>query len=115
MKNALVLGAGGVAGAFQAGALSVLLKEKEYAPQGIFGSSAGALNGAFLADRAGKCSGPVDWASISEELVNFWRTEITDDKKIWIKGGNAGDGFRGEYQLRSADTAVQRAMSRRRR
>lgn len=65
MKNALVLGGGGIKGAFQAGVLSVILADKDYAPAGIFGSSTGALNGAFLADRAGRQSltGTVDWAA----------------------------------------------------
>lgn len=101
MKNALVLGAGGVAGAFQAGALSVLLKKEEYAPAGIFGSSAGALNGAFLADRAGRAGGPIDWARIGEELVDFWRNEITEPGKLWIQGGNAGQGHRGVYRTQA--------------
>jgi NTE family protein len=83
MTNALVLSAGGVAGAFQAGALSVILKKKEYAPDAIFGSSAGALNGAFLAHHAGGSSGPVNWASIGDELVGFWKQRITEPKVIW--------------------------------
>jgi NTE family protein len=83
MRNALVLSAGGVWGAFQAGALSVVLKEKEYAPEGIFGSSAGALNGAFLANSAGKSKGPVNWPCIGDELVNFWKENITSPGVLW--------------------------------
>jgi NTE family protein len=103
MTNALVLSAGGVWGAFQAGALSVVLKRKEYAPDGIFGSSAGALNGAFLADGAGRSSGPVDWPGIGDELVDFWKKNITAPRVLWERRELGelgldvlcGDKFRG--------------------
>jgi hypothetical protein len=38
---------------------ATLLQKNEDAPDGIFGSSAGAINGAFLANLAGRSSGPV--------------------------------------------------------
>jgi NTE family protein len=87
MKHALVLGGGGVKGAFQAGVLSVILADKEYAPSGIFGSSTGALNGAFLADRAGRqvLKGDVNWPSIGDDLVRFWRDTVTGPDALWTE------------------------------
>jgi NTE family protein len=101
-KTALVLGAGGILGAFQAGALSVVLEDKAYAPDAIFGSSAGALNGAFLADRAGRASGPTNWSNVAEALVAFWKANITHPGAIWRQRGEieigsqiCSDNFRG--------------------
>lgn len=78
MSSALVLGGGTMKGAFQAGALTEILKK--FTPDAIYGVSVGALNGAFLADRAGRrvrAGQPVDWPAIADELVDFWKTEIT--------------------------------------
>lgn len=105
MSNALVLGAGGILGAFQAGAISAILKQEENAPSAIFGSSAGALNGAFLADRAGRQmseAGRIDWAKAGDDLVQFWRDRIRGPDVLWrargtlaIAGQICGDDFRG--------------------
>jgi NTE family protein len=105
MTNALVLSAGGILGAFQAGAISAILKQKQYAPNGIFGSSAGAINGAFLADRAGRQmsgTGRIDWARVGDELVQFWRQQITGPNVMWKARSNreialqiCGKNFRG--------------------
>jgi len=74
--KALVLSGGGVKGAFQAGALRVLL-ERGFVPDYIWGVSVGALNGALLADRAGRAApDPPDWAAIGAELERFWRERI---------------------------------------
>ena len=62
--QALVLSGGGVLGAFQAGFLRALFRTS-FRPSLIVGTSAGALNGAFLAlhpDEQG-----------AEELVEIWR------------------------------------------
>jgi NTE family protein len=87
MKHALVLGGGGVKGAFQAGVLSVILADEEYVPSGIFGSSTGALNGAFLADRAGRqvLKSDVNWPSIGDDLVRFWRDTVTGPDALWTE------------------------------
>jgi len=50
MSTHLVLGGGGAMGAFQAGALVALL-DAGVVPDALYGSSAGALNAAFLASR----------------------------------------------------------------
>lgn len=91
-KTALVLGAGGIVGAFQAGAASVILKDKAYAPDAIFGSSAGALNGAFLADRAGRSTGPISWPEVADELIRFWKENITRPGAIWRQRGEVEIG-----------------------
>lgn len=83
-ERALVLSGGNVKGAFQAGAIAVAL-EKGFVPDAIYGISVGALNGAFLADRAG-CAAmqgkKPDWPAIGQELVDFWTREITSPKSI---------------------------------
>jgi len=73
--QALVLSGGSIKGAFQAGAIAHIL-EQGFAPDLISGISVGALNGAFLAERAGRAKIP-DWPKIGAELEEFWRTRIT--------------------------------------
>lgn len=98
----LLLGAGGIKGAFQAGAIKRLL-DQGFRPDVIYGTSAGALNGAFLADRASllgqpkrayfqalgkplppKVDGdqPVDWPFIGDQLVAFWRDNVTGPRSL---------------------------------
>ena len=98
----LLLGAGGIKGAFQAGAIRRLL-ESGFRPDVIYGTSAGALNGAFLADRAsflgqarrsyfqalGKPlppridgDAPVDWPFIGDQLTAFWRDNVTEPRSL---------------------------------
>ena len=85
MKNALVLSGGNVKGAYQAGAMSALFHHtfddgSRFVPEGIFGVSVGAMNGAFLADRAGKAhlaGNAPNWSQIADELVEFWQNNIT--------------------------------------
>jgi NTE family protein len=97
--RALVLGGGSIKGAYQAGVISTLLN-KGFKPDYLYGISVGALNAAFLADRAyflGKprreyisatADGsppaaspahdePVTWAFIGDELAAFWLDKIT--------------------------------------
>ena len=102
-KRALVLGGGAIKGAYQAGAIKVLLA-KGFAPDHLYGISAGSLNAAFLCDRAyflgkpkstyyselketppanaGDLSAPVNWPFLGEQLVNFWRQKVTDPSKL---------------------------------
>lgn len=63
--TALVLGGGGVLGAFQAGFLTALFRTG-FRPSMIVGTSAGALNGAFMAFRPDS-----DGAA---ELVRIWKS-----------------------------------------
>ena len=97
-----MLGAGGIKGAFQAGAVKRLL-DTGFRPNVIYGTSAGALNGAFLADRAsflgqqrseyfkalnkplpaGVDGGAlVDWPFIGDQLVAFWRDNVTEPRSL---------------------------------
>ena len=102
-KRALVLGGGAIKGAYQAGAVKVLLA-KGFAPDHLYGISAGSLNAAFLCDRAsflgkpksayyselketppanaGDLSAPVNWPFLGEQLVVFWRQKVTDPSKL---------------------------------
>ncbi len=79
--QALVLGGGSIKGAFQAGAIAEVLANG-FAPGIITGVSAGSLNGAFLADRAGQAAAAgqsPNWATIGKELVEFWRGKVKSD------------------------------------
>jgi NTE family protein len=82
--NALVLSGGSIKGSFQAGAIAEVLSHG-FEPNYIWGVSVGALNGAFLADRAGgaaRAGKPVVWKDIGEELVAFWKTNVTRPSDI---------------------------------
>lgn len=80
--QALVLGGGSIKGAFQAGALGEILA-RGFAPRIITGISVGALNGAFLAERAGRAPGGApDWPAIGAELVQLWQDKITQPGDI---------------------------------
>jgi NTE family protein len=121
IKRALVLGGGAIKGAYQAGAIKVLLN-KGFAPDHLYGISAGALNAAFLCDRAyflgkpksayysevkeappanaGDLSAPVNWAFIGDQLEAFWRQKVTDPSKLvkqWPEAGVALHALFGEF------------------
>jgi NTE family protein len=78
-RRALVLSGGGIKGAFQAGAIAEVLSQG-FEPDILIGTSIGALNAAFLADRVGRsrlANQPVDWAKVGASLEAFWSTKIT--------------------------------------
>lgn len=81
--HALVLTGGSIKGAFQAGAIKVLL-DHGYTPHYVYGVSVGALNGAFLADRAGRATpfSPAAWPRIGNELKQFWLRRIRQPADI---------------------------------
>ncbi len=103
ITRALVLGGGAIKGAYQAGAVKVLLA-KGFQPDHLYGISVGSLNSAFLCDRAyflgkpksgyfselketppanaGDLSAPVNWPFLGEQLVAFWRQKITEPSKL---------------------------------
>lgn len=91
MKKGLVLSGGSVKGAFQAGAIAELLRSERYQPEGIFGISTGALNGAFMADRAGrqlKDSPNIDWVDVGNSLEQFWIKNVrTQDDLVEKRKG----------------------------
>jgi NTE family protein len=83
VNQVLVLGGGGVRGAFQAGAIQALFR-RGFLPDAVYGTSVGALNAAFLVDRAARYgSEAIDWRAISDELVTFWLTELDRPDKLW--------------------------------
>lgn len=85
--RALVLSGGSIKGAFQAGAICELL-ERGFEPTHIYGTSVGALNGAFLVSEAGKlvqAGEPVDWPMLGRKLRDYWTDNITDEDVIFRK------------------------------
>lgn len=98
VNNALVLSGGNVKGAYQAGAIKALFNHtfsdgSRFVPDGIYGVSVGAMNGGFLADRAGRAAlqgKDPDWPEIGNELEAFWRDNITGFDSIGEKRGTFG-------------------------
>ena len=67
--KALVLGGGSIKGAFQAGAVAEVLA-RGLEPGIITGISVGALNGAYLTERAGRAAPAAPgWNAIGQELA----------------------------------------------
>ncbi len=87
-KKALVLSGGSIKGAFQAGAIKDILTSGTFQPDVIYGTSVGCLNGAFIAERAGRAvaagSAP-NWIQIANELEMFWLKNINSFEKIGSK------------------------------
>lgn len=120
MSTALVLGGGTMKGAFQAGALTEVFKS--FRPDAIYGVSVGALNGAFLADRAGRrvlAGQPVDWPALADELVSFWKTEITGFPRLGERRTKTSIGwnvltknFNGLTTMAPLEALLQRTISR---
>ena len=69
-----------------ADALLASVLEAGYRPDVITGISVGALNGGFLASRAGRAiragAGRIDWRSVGWDLVDFWRDRVTGPQAI---------------------------------
>ncbi len=92
-RKSLVLSGGNVKGSYQAGAIKALLNHtfpggSMFKPGGIYGVSVGAMNGGFLADRAGRAAirgQEPDWPEIGNELEEFWRNNITSFASIGKK------------------------------
>lgn len=85
MEKVFVLSGGSIRGAFQAGAIAEILTSGSFIPDAVYGTSVGSLNGAFIADRAGRAviaSESPDWVKIGNELQHFWLKEINSFKKI---------------------------------
>ncbi len=90
MKKVLVLSGGSIKGAFQAGAIADILTSGSFTPDAIYGTSVGSLNGAFLADRAGRAviaGESPNWVKIGNDLQHFWLQEINSFKKIGKERG----------------------------
>ena len=90
MKKALVLSGGSIKGAFQAGVLAELLSSGSFEPEAIYGTSVGSLNGAFLAERAGRAAAAgvkPNWLEIGNQLQDFWLQQVNSFSKIGRKRG----------------------------
>ncbi|MBX9851144.1 MAG: patatin-like phospholipase family protein [Cytophagaceae bacterium] len=87
-KKALIFSGGSVKGAFQAGAFKAVV-EAGYFPDFIYGISVGSLNGAYVCNEAGKQNsasiGELDWNLMADNLINFWKKNITSPGSIAVK------------------------------
>lgn len=63
----LILAGGGAKGAFQAGAISYIIKEKRWIPDIVFGTSVGALNATLVAQK--------EW----KKLIEIWENIKASD------------------------------------
>lgn len=94
--KALILSGGSIKGAFQAGAIHQLLNSG-FVPDYIWGVSVGALNGSFLADRAGRAIAQgkePNWPEIGKELKDFWLNEIKRPSNVVRKRRRIEIGWR---------------------
>ena len=95
MKNALVLSGGGAKGAFQIGALEVLIERKRIDFQVLCGVSVGALNAAALAQAPVSRSAARSQQNLITEfrkLRKLWLKKIAGNRSIYTgrPGGTAG-------------------------
>ncbi len=70
-KKVLVLSGGSIKGAFQAGAIEIVLSQG-FEPDKILGISVGALNSTFLVNERGKSNNQTPWPELGKKLTNFW-------------------------------------------
>lgn len=93
--KALVLSAGGIRGAYQAGVVSAVMRGG-FMPDIVVGTSAGALNAALLSQYIGLGHG----ADSGRMLADFWRSGITKPRDI-VRSRYAGallDLVRGDWR-----------------
>ena len=88
IKRALVISGGSIKGAFQAGAIEVIM-DSGFEPEAIYGVSVGALNGAFLADKMGENPGTT-WPEAAQRLIQFWTDDIISFDKLGRKRKGLG-------------------------
>ena len=84
--KALVLGGGSLKGAWQVGVIHAIL-DTGFKPEMIYGISAGALNGSFMVNEAGKQfieKGEIDWDLVNKKLLKFWLENITQPSDIGV-------------------------------
>lgn len=132
----LLLGGGGIRGAYQAGAI-VRLLANGFQPNVIYGVSVGGLNAAFLGDRAfflgktkteyfstlGRAIPPgvnpaslVDWPFIGQQLVEFWRQNVTSERSLIRKKRSAAvaaifRSFSGVFDTSPLQTLIRKTLS----
>ncbi len=84
--KALVLGGGSLKGAWQVGVIHAIL-DTGFKPEMIYGISAGALNGSFIVNEAGKQfteKGEIDWDLVNKKLLQFWLENIKEPSDIGV-------------------------------
>jgi len=84
--RALVLGGGSLKGAWQVGVIHAIL-DTGFRPEMIYGISAGALNGSFMVNEAGKQyleKGKITWDLVNKKLLQFWLENITQPSDIGV-------------------------------
>ncbi len=84
--RALVLGGGSLKGAWQVGVIHAIL-DTGFKPEMIYGISAGALNGSFMVNEAGKQfieKGTINWDLVNKKLLKFWLENITQPSDIGV-------------------------------
>jgi NTE family protein len=84
--RALVLGGGSLKGAWQVGVIHAIL-DTGFKPEMIYGISAGALNGCFMVNEAGKQhlkNGKINWDLVNKKLLQFWLENITQPSDIGV-------------------------------
>jgi NTE family protein len=84
--KALVLGGGSLKGAWQVGVIHAIL-DTGFKPEMIYGISAGALNGSFMVNEAGKQfieKGEINWDLVNKKLLKFWIENITKPSDIGV-------------------------------
>lgn len=83
--DALVLSGGNIKGAYQAGAISALLRAG-FTPGIVTGISVGALNAGYLAGHTPPGSEP-EWAALGRDLEDFWRNNVRKPDSFVRKRG----------------------------
>ena len=92
-KKILVLAGGSVKGAYQAGVVNAVF-DAGFAPDAIYGVSAGAMNASYLVHLFGKQhlnNEKIDYQRASKDLVDFWLENITEPASLARR--------RGTYEL----------------
>ncbi|MEE8295755.1 MAG: patatin-like phospholipase family protein [Sphingomonadales bacterium] len=115
IKRALVIGGGSIKGAFEAGAIKVIL-DSGFVPDAIYGVSVGALNGGYLANFMGANPGK-SWPEAGDELLDFWKTKVTsfkvlgkERKKLKVYWKIAFGGFKGFLNMNALRDLIHKEV-----
>ncbi|PWJ35004.1 patatin-like phospholipase family protein [Sediminitomix flava] len=83
-KKALVLSAGSITGAFQAGAIQQVL-DSGFEPDIIHGTSVGSINGGVMVSEIGRLNNEFDWKEIGEYVAQTWMKQFIDPSSVMVK------------------------------
>ncbi|MEA5140587.1 patatin-like phospholipase family protein [Arcicella rigui] len=94
MSKILVLAGGSVKGAYQTGVIKAIF-EKGFAPDAIYGISAGSMNASYLVNHFGRqlldANGFIDYNQATKDLCDFWINNIYAPDCLALR--------RGTYEL----------------